>query len=220
MNGLLIANKNQAAREQMATLFEADGYEVTTADSVVNSLEGILDKSIQVVLLGGVFDEQQISKFVPLLKKCNRNLSIILVSDEMPLELLRRIRKEGIFYHALKPVAGEGWDEIRQAVGCAFENYHARQSVGGKLINTTAPLQAAKAILTSLALMLMFAPPSIAADTSKTYNSGILVLLFVGFCALLIVAQLLPAVLALFGMTKKAAKSNQAAQRATASAKK
>ncbi len=133
MDGLLIANKNQQAREQMAALFQADDYEVTTADSVVNSLEGILDKSIQVVLLGGVFDEQQISKFVPLLKKCNRNLSIILVSDDLPLELVRRIRKEGIFYHALKPVGDESWDEIRQAVSCAFENYHARQSVGRKL---------------------------------------------------------------------------------------
>ncbi|MDA3902827.1 MAG: response regulator [Desulfuromusa sp.] len=141
MNGLLIANKNQAAREQMATLFEVDGYAVTTADSVVNSLEGILDKSIQVVLLGGVFDEQQISKYVPLLKKCNRNLSIILVSDEMPLELLRRIRKEGIFYHALRPVADESWDELRQAVSCAFENYHARQSVGGKWFRAKAPTQ-------------------------------------------------------------------------------
>lgn len=141
MNGLLIANKSQAAREQMASLFVADGYQVTTADSVVNSLEGILDKSIQVVLLGGVFDEQQVSKFVPLLKKCNRNLSIILVSDEMPLELLRRIRKEGIFYHALKPVADESWDEIRQAVSCAFENYHARQSVGGKFFGAHAAVQ-------------------------------------------------------------------------------
>jgi len=132
MNGLLIANKDQVAREQVARLFGQDNYEVTTADSVVNSLEGILDKSIQVVLLGGVFDEQQIAKFVPLLKKCNRNLSIILVSDEMPLELLRRIRKEGIFYHALRPVEDESWDEIRQAVSCAFENYHARQKVGRK----------------------------------------------------------------------------------------
>lgn len=143
MDGLLVANKNQVAREQMATLFENDGYEVTAADSVVNSLEGILDKSIQVVLLGGVFDEQQVSKFVPLLKKCNRNLSIVLVSDEMPLELLRSIRKEGIFYHALRPVGDESWDEIRQAVSCAFDNYHARQGVGGKLFKakTSAPWQ-------------------------------------------------------------------------------
>jgi hypothetical protein len=43
-----------------------------------------------------------------------------------------------------------------------------------------------------------------------------LVLLFVGFCALIIVAQLVPAVLALFGMTKEAAKQGS---RKTASAK-
>ncbi len=148
MNGLLIANKDQVAREQMAKLFQKDGCQVTVADSVVNSLEGILDKTIQVVLLGGVLDERQITKFVPLLKKCNRNLSIILVSDEMPLELLRRIRKEGIFYHALKPVGDESWDEIRQAVHCAFENYHARQEVGRKSFGGRVFVQGA-AILTN-----------------------------------------------------------------------
>ena len=62
-----------------------------------------------------------------------------------------------------------------------------------------------KAIITTLTLSL-FAVPAFAVDTTQTYNSGILVLLFVGFCALLIVAQLVPAVLALFGMTKEAVK--------------
>jgi len=55
-------------------------------------------------------------------------------------------------------------------------------------------------------LILAAASPAFAVDTSQTYNSGILVLLFVGFCALIIVAQLVPAVLALFGMTKEAQK--------------
>ena len=65
-----------------------------------------------------------------------------------------------------------------------------------------------KAILSTLSLSL-FAVPAFAVDTAKTYNSGILVLLFVGFCALLIVAQLVPAVLALFGLTKSAAQSSR-----------
>ena len=219
MSGLLIANKDQAAREHMASLFEADGYQVTTADSVVNSLEGIIDKSIQVVVLGGLYDEQQIAKFVPLLKKCNRNLSIILVSDELPMELLRRIRKEGIFYHALKPAADESWDEIRQAVSCAVEKCQAQQKGGRGLFGAKGAMQAAKPFLASLALLLMFAPPSMAADVSKTYNSGLLVLLFVGFCALLIVAQLVPAVLALFGLTKEAAKHGTQVEKARVSIK-
>ncbi len=74
-----------------------------------------------------------------------------------------------------------------------------------------------KAILTALSLSLL-AVPAFAVDTAKTYNSGILVLLFVGFCALIIVAQLVPAVLALFGMTKAVAQSSR--KTATAAAKK
>ena len=72
-----------------------------------------------------------------------------------------------------------------------------------------------KAIITTLTLSL-FAVPAFAVDTAKTYNSGILVLLFVGFCALIIVAQLVPAVLALFGLTKEVARQGS---RKTAAAK-
>ncbi|MCK4502091.1 MAG: hypothetical protein KAU22_03585 [Desulfuromonadales bacterium] len=59
-----------------------------------------------------------------------------------------------------------------------------------------------KSVLSTIAITMMLVTPAFAVDTATTYNSGILVLLFVGFCALLIVAQLVPAVLVLFGMTK------------------
>lgn len=65
-----------------------------------------------------------------------------------------------------------------------------------------------KTILTTL-ILSFFAVPAFAVDTAKTYNSGILVLLFVGFCALIIVAQLVPAVMALFGLTKDAARGTK-----------
>jgi hypothetical protein len=80
-------------------------------------------------------------------------------------------------------------------------------------------MQRIKPFLTSLALVLVTVSPALAVDTSKAYNSGILVLLFVGFCALLIIAQLVPALLALFGLTKQAAQSGTRKQ-ATVSAKK
>jgi len=152
MNGLLIANKDLHIRAEMAALFNVADYRVTTADSVVDALEGILDKSIQVVLLSGTFDEKYVSKFIPLLKKCNRNLSIILVSDDMPLDLLRLIRKEGIFYHALKPAEKEGWEEIRQVVHCAFENYKDQQKEGFRGVYKKLIPTGAKAVLASLSL--------------------------------------------------------------------
>ncbi len=76
-----------------------------------------------------------------------------------------------------------------------------------------------RTLLTTIALVLLVVSPAMAVDTSQTYNSGILVLAFVGFCALLIVAQLVPAVLALFGMTKEAVKSTSG-KKLAASAKK
>ncbi len=80
-------------------------------------------------------------------------------------------------------------------------------------------MKGVKTFLTTCALLLMLVSPALAVDTSKTYNSGILVLLFVGFCALIIVAQLVPAVLALFGLTKEAARSTSG-KKLVASAKK
>lgn len=206
MQGLLIANKNEQERDQLAGLFSDDDYQVTTTDSVADGLEQILNKTVQVIVLAGDYDEQYIAKLVPLLKKCNRHLSIILVTDEIPINLLRRIRKEGIFYHALSPVGETGREEIHQAVSCAFRTYQANISAPKTISLKENTMLNAKSIFTTLTLILM-SVPAMAADTSKVYNSGILVLLFVGFCALLVVAQLLPAVMNLMGMTKKAAKN-------------
>jgi len=55
-------------------------------------------------------------------------------------------------------------------------------------------------ILTIFSLLIY--TPVYAVDTAVTYSSGLLVLLFVGFCALIIVAQLIPAILMLFGCVK------------------
>ncbi len=45
-----------------------------------------------------------------------------------------------------------------------------------------------------------------AASSARVYNSGILVLAFIGFVALVVVVQMIPAILTLVGMIKGAAK--------------
>ena len=49
------------------------------------------------------------------------------------------------------------------------------------------------------------ASPAFAVSTHKVYNSGILVLVFLGFCALVVVSQLIPSIVLLVGMLKEAA---------------
>ncbi len=128
MLGRLIADKDMESRKQMADLFIEAGYNVIVTNSVANALDGILKKTAQVVLLSSEFDELAAADLIPLLKQCNRDLTIILVAADTSLPLIRKLRSEGIFYHALKPVNGEDREEIRQAVKCAFENL--RQNCG------------------------------------------------------------------------------------------
>jgi hypothetical protein len=54
----------------------------------------------------------------------------------------------------------------------------------------------------TMAMVLTAVGPALAADTTKVYSSGVLVLAFVGLCALVIVAQMTPAVMMLVGLIK------------------
>jgi len=120
---ILIADKDTEVRKEVADIFLEAGYRVETTDSAVHVLCNILEKQTPVVLLGSDFDNKVTSAdLIHLLKRCNRRLAIILVSDEASLPVVRKIRKEGIFYHALKPSSPEDKEEIRQVVGCAFAN--------------------------------------------------------------------------------------------------
>ena len=70
-----------------------------------------------------------------------------------------------------------------------------------------------KTIFNTVAILLAsltsaFASGSAAhVDTSLTYNRGILVLAFAGFLALVVVVQLIPAVVSLYGMIKSASEA-------------
>ena len=59
-----------------------------------------------------------------------------------------------------------------------------------------------KSVLTTLLVTMFFVTPALAVDTVATYQGGLFVLSFLGFCTLVVIAQLIPAVLMLIGMTK------------------
>jgi len=120
MQELLIADKDVETRKLMANLLIEAGYDVMVTDSAVKAIQNILTKDPQVLLLGAELEEISSAELIPLLKKCKRNLKIIFITDNAPLPLIRKIRKEGIFYHALKPLKEEEINEIKEAVKCAI----------------------------------------------------------------------------------------------------
>lgn len=127
MQLLLIADKDMDARRQMADIFGHEEYQVIEAESVDVVLHEVLKRDVQVVLLGSEFDGLSARELIPLLKKCKRDLTIILVSNDESLPLIRRFRREGIFYHSLKPISEDDKEELRQVVHCAFENSSERR---------------------------------------------------------------------------------------------
>ncbi len=118
---LLIADKNKDIRSRMAELFSQAGYKVSSTGSAVAALVNVVTHRPQVVVLGVDFDDIAADVLIPVLKKFNKDLTIILLSDDPSLPFLRKVRRAGIFYHALTPVSEEDWKEIEQVVACAFD---------------------------------------------------------------------------------------------------
>lgn len=63
-------------------------------------------------------------------------------------------------------------------------------------------LNTIKAAVPALAALALAATPALAVDTSVTYKSGVLVLVFLGVLALIVVAQLVPALILMVGFVK------------------
>jgi len=127
MQLLLIADKDAETRRRIVGFFNESEYSVIETNSVDVVLCNVLKKETKVIMLGSEFDGLSAMEIIPLLKRCNQNLTIILISNEESLSHIRRVRKEGIFYHALKPVNGGDKAELRQVVHCAFHNAAARK---------------------------------------------------------------------------------------------
>ena len=71
----------------------------------------------------------------------------------------------------------------------------------------------AKSLVTALTsgmiMNLAASTGAFAADTHKIYASGVLVLVFIGFVALVVVVQMIPAIITMVGMLRSLASSKK-----------
>lgn len=70
-------------------------------------------------------------------------------------------------------------------------------------------------IINTLVLLLGSVSSAFAASGAREDNSGIFVWIFLGFCALIVVLQLMPAVMLMLGMAKGLRKESPQEQKAT-----
>lgn len=67
-------------------------------------------------------------------------------------------------------------------------------------------MKSIRTLFTAAAIVMLTVHQAWAVDTTQTYQSGILVLLFLGVCALIVVAQMVPALILLLGTVSAFAK--------------
>jgi DNA-binding NtrC family response regulator len=115
---ILIAYQDELWARSLFTFFHDIGYKVEAAKMVSEMIRKVRNGKIYVVLLDDEIEGIKACDLVPLFKKINDKIQVIVVSSEVPIGLAKRLRGAGIFYQAMKPVDLE---EIKSAVECAFE---------------------------------------------------------------------------------------------------
>ena len=115
---ILIAYQDDLWARSLSTYFHSTGYRVETAKLVSEMIRRIRNGKTHVVLLDDEIEGVRACDLVPLFKKINSKVQVIVISSEVSIGLVKRLRGAGIFYQAMKPVDLE---EIKSAVECAFE---------------------------------------------------------------------------------------------------
>jgi DNA-binding NtrC family response regulator len=115
---IFIAYQDDFWARSLSTYFHSLGYRVEIARLVSDIIRMIRNGKIDVVLLDDEIEGVKACDLVPIFKKINPKVQVIVISSEESIGPVKRLRGTGIFYHAMKPVDLE---EIKSAVKCAFE---------------------------------------------------------------------------------------------------
>jgi len=70
-------------------------------------------------------------------------------------------------------------------------------------------MNSVRTMMMTVAMVVATSLPALAVDTSRTYSSGLLIGMFLAFCALLVVVQLLPSLMLLVGFIKGLARRTE-----------
>jgi len=115
---ILIAYQDDVWAKSLSSFFHGIGYRVETAKMVSEMIRKVRKGNIHVALLEDEMEGVKACDLVPLFKKIDDKIQVIVISSDLSIGLVKRLRGAGIFYQAMKPVDPE---EIKSAVACAFE---------------------------------------------------------------------------------------------------
>jgi len=107
-----------ADRSEVSQLKEllAPLYDLVLSTAPVEALNSLMSSSFETMLLGLNKKDKSFLELIPLVKKLQPTLPIIVIADGRSLEEQRAVQRQGVFYFLPRPIASK---EILSAVANA-----------------------------------------------------------------------------------------------------
>ncbi|MBI4495700.1 MAG: NAD(P)H-dependent oxidoreductase subunit E [Deltaproteobacteria bacterium] len=121
---ILIGSGDHPLREYLFHQISDLGWSVRQAGLVSELLLKVKAGEADVLILDSSVEGVSSSDLIPMIKRMSPRLPIIALADDSSLELSRLLRREGIFFLAMKPIDRE---EIRLAVGDALNSARPKE---------------------------------------------------------------------------------------------
>jgi len=120
---ILIADVDDENVELLSSVFIKEGYMVDRAKRVSQVLEKIQTSQVDVLILDVEMPGMKGYEIIPVIKRINNKIPIIMTSIDNSLELAKRVREAGVFFYIIKPLDIE---EIKLVVRDAFRKIGKR----------------------------------------------------------------------------------------------
>ena len=115
---VLIASSDEPFGEYIYHQLVTLGRTISRANLVSDLLRKVREEKIDILLLDDNLEGIPPYDLIPLVKRINSRLPIIALSEDSSLEMSKKVRLQGIFFLAMKPIDPA---EIRAAVGDAIK---------------------------------------------------------------------------------------------------
>jgi len=115
---VLVADADEKSRVSVVKFLLKENLAVDTTSMASEVIQKIQNKKIDVLVMDVELRGMKGYEIIPILKRMDPELCIIVTSSDTSLDLARKIREEGIFFYAVKPLDLE---EIKLAVNDALK---------------------------------------------------------------------------------------------------
>ena len=115
---ILLLTRDEEMKDVLVSILAAPEYSLTAVEEREKIEAAVDERRPRVIIIDGEIPEIDVPHLLNDLHREHIRLPVIVISSDSSLDFAKKIREEGIFYFASKPVDTV---EIKLAVDCALK---------------------------------------------------------------------------------------------------